>query len=60
MVDLVAAACGGVACDPGVSAAHQASLTIDYDASLKEQQRAKTLLPVVAGAMRALCPVGFG
>lgn len=56
----LAASFAGTAGDPGTSAAHQANLTIDVDASLKEQQSTKTLLPTIGGAMAALCPAGFG
>jgi hypothetical protein len=56
----LAAAYAGSAGDPGTAAGAQANLTIDVEASLQEQQRTKTLLPTIGGAMRALCPVGFG
>lgn len=56
----LAAAFAGTAGDAGTSAAHQANLTIDVEASLKEQQSTKTLLPTIGGAMKALCPAGFG
>lgn len=56
----LAANFGGVAADAGTSAAHQADLTLDHEASLKLQQSTKTLLPTIGGAMKALCPVGFG
>ena len=56
----LAAAFAGPAGDAGTSAAHQGNLTIDVEASLREQQSTKTLLPTIGGAMRALCPAGFG
>ena len=56
----LAATYGGTTADAGTSAAHQGALTIDTDASLKQQQKTKTLGPTIGGAMRALCPMGFG
>lgn len=56
----LAATYGATAADAGTSALHQAALTIDVEASLDYQQSAKTLFPTIGGAMRALCPLGFG
>ncbi len=56
----LAATYGATVADAGTSAQHQAALTIDSEASLDYQQAAKTLFPTIGGAMRALCPLGYG